>query len=201
MPDLGAPCRIYCAAPPSRVRLKSRPSVGRRTMPGCAREAQQLMTDTDPSPGTTPWFNTDGGRTIIGAAIVTAFMVIVATVVLVGGQANQSPQNEQPGPATTAPAPAPPPPPPPSAPKASPTTAAPAPPLTTTTKTPTTRTAPPTQQNAPTNTNGPSTAAPATAPNSAAPATTAAAPSTTAAPTTTPAGPSLNVVRTRSDRE
>src|ERR1700730_9595289 len=103
MPDLGAPCRIYCAAPPSRVRLKSRPSVGRRTMPGCAREAQQLMTDTDPSPGTTPWFNTDGGRTIIGAAIVAAFMVIVATVVLVGGQANQAPQNEQPGPTTTGP--------------------------------------------------------------------------------------------------
>ena len=42
------------------------------------------MTDTDPDPKTTQWFNTDGGRTIIGAAIVAAFMVIVATVVLVG---------------------------------------------------------------------------------------------------------------------
>jgi len=46
---------------------------------------------------TTKWFNADGGRAIIGATLVSLFMIITAAVVLIGGQANQSQQS---GPST-----------------------------------------------------------------------------------------------------
>src|ERR1700738_4421736 len=91
------------------------------------------MMNESPDPADQKWFNTDAGRTIIGASIVGAFMIIVAAVVLIGGQANQTQQRgEAPGsraapPTNPTPAPATPPVSP-SAPTASAPPSAPAPP-------------------------------------------------------------------------
>ena len=60
------------------------------------------MTDGGPGPVTTKWFNTDGGRAIIGATLVSLFMIIVAVVVLNGGQAEQSQQSGPPPSSPTA---------------------------------------------------------------------------------------------------
>ena len=68
--------------------------------------------DESPDPAAKKWFNTDAGRTIVGAALVGAFMIVTAVAVLVGG-ANQPQQSGQPTSSATATpsAPAPPPPP------------------------------------------------------------------------------------------
>src|ERR1700730_12061204 len=92
------------------------------------------MMNESPDPGAQKWFNTDAGRTIIGAAVVGALMIITAAAVLSSG-ANQSHQSGQPIGSQTAtptnPTPAPPTPPvSPSAPTASRTPPAPPPPVT-----------------------------------------------------------------------